>query len=153
MKRHSRLPTVDRALHAGVTRRRTRNEGANVVNPILAYLAAQGFIVAGQKTPFRLAWAAMQRDRSIPGFVWRQNKTGLYRADIKRFVPSGANGISDIIGVLRGGRWLAIECKEPGHVATPDQEAFMGCVREMGGVAFVACGVEDVAARMGEVRA
>lgn len=144
MRRHRRLPTVDRASHAGVTRRRTRNEGANVVNPILAYLAAQGFIVAGQKTPC---------DRSIPGFVWRQNKTGLYRADIKRFVPSGANGISDIIGVLRGGRWLAIECKEPGHVATPDQEAFMGCVREMGGIAFVACGIEDVAARMGEVRA
>jgi len=63
----------------------------------------------------------------------------------RRFVRfSSIKGLSDIIGQLNDGRMLAIEVKRPSGRVTDDQAAFIGLVKNSGGVAFVARSVADV---------
>lgn len=73
-------------------------------------------------------------------FAWRQNQgavSGEYKGK-RRFIRfAGADGISDIIGVLPGGKMLAVECKMPGNKPTPEQLDFMQKVRHQGGIAVV----------------
>lgn len=56
---------------------------------------------------------------------------------------------SDLIGVLPGGKFIAVECKEPGWkgVRSPHeiaQEKFLKAVRAAGGVGIFAQSVKDV---------
>jgi len=68
-------------------------------------------------------------------FAWRNN-TGALRTE-KRFVRFGKKGSADILGILPGGRFLAIECKSrSGHV-TPEQHDFLARVEREGGLAIV----------------
>ena len=60
------------------------------------------------------------------------------------FRTSPMVGVADIIGVLPGGRFLAIEVKVPGGRATPKQLEFLERVNEKGGLAFVARSTRDV---------
>jgi len=60
--------------------------------------------------------------------------TGEYNGK-KRFVRFGTPGISDIIGIFRG-RFLAVETKRKGKVATDLQKAFLERVEDMGGIAI-----------------
>lgn len=53
-------------------------------------------------------------------------------------------GISDVIGVLPGGRFLAIECKAHRGVVTKEQGDFIHAVNLKGGLAFVARRIQDV---------
>lgn len=53
-------------------------------------------------------------------------------------------GMADILGVLPGGRFLAIECKAEAGKASELQLDFMASVNAVGGLAFVARSVEDV---------
>jgi hypothetical protein len=76
-------------------------------------------------------------------FHWRVN-TGAMRRN-GRLVRFGTAGVSDIIGVLPGGRILAIEVKAPKKYPTEAQKDFLAQVKAAGGVGFVAYGVEDVA--------
>jgi hypothetical protein len=55
-------------------------------------------------------------------------------------------GSSDIIGVAKDGRMIAIECKRPGKKPTPEQEFFLNEVKRRGGIAFVATSYEEVRA-------
>lgn len=64
------------------------------------------------------------------------------------FRSSGMVGISDIIGVLPSGKFLAIECKRPGAKPTPAQAEFLHRVNMNGGLGFVATSVEDVEERL-----
>lgn len=58
-------------------------------------------------------------------------------------------GVSDILGVLPGGRFLAIEVKtQRGRVSDP-QQAFMDNINRNGGLAFVARSVDDVIEGLG----
>ena len=63
----------------------------------------------------------------------------------KRFVSFGRKGMSDILGILPGGKLLAIEVKAPktGRV-TPEQQDFLNDINRHGGCAFVARSVDDV---------
>jgi hypothetical protein len=61
------------------------------------------------------------------------------------FVRFGFKGISDIIGIMPGGRFLAVECKVPGRKPTPEQERFIGEISRKGGAALV---VHDAAELM-----
>lgn len=63
----------------------------------------------------------------------------------RRFIRYGFPGCSDILGMLKGGRFLAIEVKRPGEEATDLQQAFLDSVNEAGGLGFVAWDIEDVA--------
>jgi hypothetical protein len=53
-------------------------------------------------------------------------------------------GISDILGVLPGGRFLAIEVKANSGKLTDHQSQFLDDVSQAGGLAFVARSIEDI---------
>lgn len=80
-------------------------------------------------------------------FSYRQNGGGFHPAGKGgRFVRfTSINGISDIIGVLPGGRFLAVECKRPGNVPTEDQQAFLDAVNRRGGLGIVVVDAGDLA--------
>jgi len=61
-----------------------------------------------------------------------------------RFIKAGFKGCSDIIGMLKGGRLLAVECKSSKGKETADQAAFGARVADDGGCYFVARSVDDV---------
>lgn len=86
--------------------------------------------------------------------AWRQNQGGL-KAEYhgkKRFVRfASMPGISDIIGVLPGGRFLAIEVKRPGEVPTVEQTAFLDMVRANGGFVVIATSLDGVIRKLEEV--
>lgn len=63
----------------------------------------------------------------------------------RRFVRfSTVKGLSDIVGQLMDGRFLAIEVKRPSGKVTDEQQAFLSMVQKSNGVAFVARSVQQV---------
>lgn len=80
--------------------------------------------------------------------VWRAN-SGAYKTDAGRYIRFGFPGCSDILGILMGGRLLAVECKTVSGVLTKDQSAFLEAIRKAGGHAFVARSVDDVIRELG----
>ena len=83
----------------------------------------------------RVAWA--QRMNSGAGKVQRAG-------GVSQFMRWGFVGCPDVLGQLRDGRTLAVECKRPSGKPTPEQIAFLRCVRANGGVALVARSVDDL---------
>ena len=82
--------------------------------------------------------------------VWRQN-SGTFqernRDGTVRYIRANtARGMSDIMGVLRDGRTLAIEVKSRTGRMRPGQEEFLASIRAAGGVAGVCRSVEDAIA-------
>lgn len=80
-------------------------------------------------------------------FCWRNQNTGIF--DPKRRVfraNSTTKGISDILGIHKSGRMIAIEVKSGQGRATEDQKAFLEKIREMGGIAGIARSVDDAKA-------
>ena len=81
---------------------------------------------------------------------WRQN-SGTFaernRDGSMRYVRANTQrGMSDIMGVLRDGRTLAIEVKSRTGRMRPGQEEFLQTIRAAGGVAGVCRSVEDAVA-------
>lgn len=70
-------------------------------------------------------------------FNWRQNTMGVYMGNGK-FRPPPATGVSDVLGILPSGRFLAIEVKRPGGKPTPAQLEFIDNINANGGLGFVA---------------
>jgi hypothetical protein len=89
---------------------------------------------------------------SLFGFFWKARTTGLWDAKRKIFRTSMMKGVSDIVGVLRGGRFMSVEVKRPGHEPTPHQILFMQRVRAAGGIAIVASSVENVSHILQQLR-
>lgn len=65
-------------------------------------------------------------------FAWRQN-TGLAMGG-GHAVRFSFAGCSDILGMLCGGRFLAVECKATGKELRPEQRAFLDGVNKAGGL-------------------
>lgn len=83
-----------------------------------------------------------------PRVAWvARANSGLFEVQ-GRFIRAGFKGCSDIIGMLKGGRWLAIECKSDKGKLTADQQAFLDTVNGEGGFGFVARSVDDVMAAL-----
>lgn len=85
-------------------------------------------------------------------FCWKNDSVGIfdpknkiYRKNMNR---NRFNGVSDILGILPDGRFLAIEVKKEGGKPTPDQIKFIAKILARGGVAFVADSVEEVERRL-----
>ncbi|MCM8623267.1 MAG: VRR-NUC domain-containing protein [Candidatus Accumulibacter sp.] len=78
----------------------------------------------------------------VVAWVERQN-SGVARIG-GRFVRFGWPGCSDVLGQLKDGRLLAVECKAPKGKATDEQTQFLSLVRRFGGVAFLARDCRDV---------
>lgn len=96
---------------------------ADVLKAVLAYLKKQGI------------------------FHWRQNAGGAVYQN--RRVSFAVPGVADIIGILPGGFFLAIEVKRPGRDGTARrrkerQERFAERVKAAGGVYLRATSVDDV---------
>ena len=70
-------------------------------------------------------------------YHWRNN-TGAVRIAPGRFVHFGKKGSSDILAILPGGRFLAVECKAPDRGRlSPEQREFLEKIRGLGGMALV----------------
>ena len=61
-----------------------------------------------------------------------------------RFVRFGWPGCADVLGQLRDGRFLAVECKSPTGRLRPEQAVFLERIRASGGVGFMARDCRDV---------
>lgn len=83
-------------------------------------------------------------------FVWRQNggatrypkKTGGHY--FVRF--TSIKGVSDILGVLPGGQFLAVELKHGKGRRRPDQVAFQAAIERAGGLAIVCYSLDELRA-------
>ena len=84
----------------------------------------------------------------LPGVpCWRQTHGALtgIRGDKRLFVRfSTMLGVSDILGVLTDGRFLACECKRPGNKPSPEQAAFLSAVDAASGLALVVHDVREL---------
>ena len=84
-------------------------------------------------------------------FAWRSNNAGVRRRDRsgREFWHfAGLRGVSDVLGVLPGGRLLAIECKSATGPIRPEQLAFLARVTELGGLAFICRSLDDLIAAL-----
>ena len=104
-------------------RRPARAREAEVLAAVLKYLKSRGI------------------------FHWRQNTGGAVFQG--RRVSFAMPGMADVIGILPGGFFLAIECKRPGRDATSPrrkarQAKFAERVQAAGGVYLRATSVDDV---------
>ena len=86
-----------------------------------------------------------------PAVAWaRRQNTGAIKVG-DRFVRFGWRGCSDILGQLKDGRLLAVECKAPAGRLTTEQAAFLDLVRRHGGIAFAARNCRDVREALAEM--
>ena len=82
---------------------------------------------------------------AIKIFCWKNHSTGIYDPNRKIFRKIAAmKGVSDILGVLPNGRFLAIEVKKPGSYPSKEQKKFLKSINENGGLGFVARSFKDV---------
>lgn len=86
--------------------------------------------------------------------AWRQN-SGSFAGEHKgkkRFVKfSGADGITDLVGVLPNGKFIGIEIKRPGGKPKPHQEEFMRMIIRNNGVAFWVDSVDQLIEKISEL--
>ena|SRR3990167_437913 len=80
-------------------------------------------------------------------FAWKQNTAGIMKAN-GSYIPAGMRGVSDIIGILPKGRFLAVEVKRKGKQPTEEQKLFLARISANGGLAFVAWSLDDVIKRI-----
>lgn len=77
-------------------------------------------------------------------FCW-VNKTGGTYDPTKRIFRSGTTtkGIADILGILPGGKFLAIEVKIKPNKLSPEQGIFIEAIKARGGNAIVMYSIDD----------
>ena len=85
---------------------------------------------------------------------WRQN-SGTFQernrdGSVRYIRANTAKGMSDIMGVLKDGRTLAIEVKSRTGRMRPGQEEFLQTIRQAGGVAGVCRNVDDAQKLLGD---
>ena len=69
------------------------------------------------------------------------DRTGRWLWFYRLFLPGlkpASKSLSDIHGMLQGGRYFALECKRAGENATASQQSFLAVVRSGGGSVGVA---------------
>lgn len=82
-------------------------------------------------------------------YVWKAKTVGTFDTKLGRFrksSPMYKKGVADIIGILPGGKILAIEVKSKKGRLSPEQKIFLDEISNRGGVSLVARSVEDVEA-------
>ena len=95
--------------------------------------------------------AAILRD--VLSLLYRHPKCAVaYRQNAgtfgEHFVRLGPRGICDIIGMLKDGRYLAIEIKAPGKKPEQHQFTFMQMVNDNGGLAGWVTSIDEAIAFM-----
>jgi hypothetical protein len=74
------------------------------------------------------------------------NPSGAVRIRPGKFMSFGLKWSSDILGLLPGGRFLAVECKAPDGRLSPEQRQFLTDIKAQGGMAVVARSYRDIEA-------
>lgn len=89
---------------------------------------------------------------NIKIFAWRNNTTGFF--DTKRMIwrksKDQLNGISDILGILPDGKFLAIELKTEYCKASIEQKDFIDRINDRNGIGMFAKSIDDVLNRLKE---
>ncbi len=87
----------------------------------------------------------LQALRTHNAVAWiRRQSTGTAKIQ-GRYIQFGWAGCSDLLGMLKNGRLLAVECKRPkGGKVSADQTHFLAMVNQFGGCAFIATSAKDV---------
>jgi hypothetical protein len=78
--------------------------------------------------------------------VWRNNTgavVSVYKGR-KRIIRYGKKGSSDIIGLIPGGRFIGVECKQPKEKQTLDQRLFQQFIESLGGLYVLARNLDDI---------
>jgi hypothetical protein len=88
-------------------------------------------------TPEGIVLAGCLRYLQRRGIYHWRNSVGAVRIGPGRFMHFGLKGSSDILGILPGGRFLAVECKAPDGRLSPEQKQFIREVQELGGLCLV----------------
>ena len=96
------------------------------------------------KTPESLVLTGCLSYLAKKGIYHWRNSSGAVRVGPKRFMRFGKVGSSDILGVLPGGKVLAIECKAKGGRLSPDQRQFLADISNLGGLSVIAYSWLDV---------
>jgi hypothetical protein len=111
---------------------------------------------SGQPTEAQILKAIMALLKRHPKVAqcWRQN-SGTFQernrdGSVRYIRANTQRGMSDIMGVLKDGRTLAIEVKSATGRMRPGQEEFLATIRQAGGVAGVCRSVEDAQALLEE---
>ena len=100
--------------------------------------------MAKNKPESRVLRACLDYLRLRGHFVFRVN-CGAFKTDRGGYFKStDIPGVSDIIGIAKDGRGLAVECKSDKGKLSELQKAFGEKYREAGGVFIVARSVEDL---------
>jgi hypothetical protein len=85
-------------------------------------------------------------------FAWRNHSVGIFDPVRKVFrAHPGLRGVSDVLGILPNGRFLAVECKGPRGRLTAEQAAFLANVTKAGGVALVVRDVRELERALNEL--
>lgn len=74
--------------------------------------------------------------------------SGTFMSGDRYIASNSQSGMSDILGMLKGGQLFAIECKTRTGKIMPHQQEFLDLITVGGGLAFVARSVEDVNIRL-----
>lgn len=115
-----------------------------------------GFALQGMPAPIPesdVLRAVLGVCNAHPRVAWAERmNTGAMKKG-PHYVRFGFPGLSDVIGQLRDGRFLAIETKRVGKKATTEQLEFLGKVSRAGGLAFVAWSAADAVRGLDELEA
>lgn len=91
-----------------------------------------------------LAWLTL---RGV--LAWRNQTMGTYDAAAGRYRKfTGLKGVSDVLMVLPGGRFGAVECKYGKGRLSEDQQRFIDAVNAAGGFAVVAYSLDELIEKM-----
>lgn len=83
--------------------------------------------------------------------AWVQNVGGMVvtaKSGKQRFVRFGFVGLSDILCVLPGGRFMVVETKRLDNTASQAQKDFLADVDRLGGISILAYSLDDVTVRL-----
>jgi len=110
---------------------------------------------SGEPSEAEILKAIMQLLKRHPRVAqaWRQN-SGTFQernrdGSVRYIRANTQKGMSDIMGVLKDGRTLAIEVKSRTGRMRPGQEEFLQTIRSAGGVAGVCRSVDDAVRLLG----
>jgi hypothetical protein len=98
----------------------------------------------GEPSEAEIQRAILQWLRIKRIFHWRQNTLGVFDQKTQRYRPSAMRGVSDILGILPGGKFLAIEVKSRTGKLSEYQEDFLDGIKSNGGLAICARSIGDV---------
>ena len=97
-----------------------------------------------EKSVLKRVRAALRKHPNV-AFCWRE-QSGIF-TEGNRTISVGFKGKPDLVGMLRSGRFYAIECKNSdGGEQTAEQAYYLSLVRSAGGLAGFASSVEEAIA-------